>query len=319
MFNVNNQKINKFLIIYSFVNKWYQFEDLPLKKMLISKIMKKIIVAIALVIASFTIDAQVKVPQPSPKSTLSQVVGLTDVEVDYSRPSAKGRVVFGNLVPFNKLWRTGANANTTVSFSDDVVINGTTLKKGKYSLFTTPKADSWEVIFYTDTDNWGTPEEFSEAKVALKTTVKPEMLNRNVESFTISVNNLDNNFGHLELSWEKTLVAIKFEVPTQKNALSSIDKTLAGPTAGDYFSAAQFYSQSNVELPKALTYVNKALDLNEKKPFWYNRLKSLIQAKLGDKKGAIETAKLSLAAAQVAKNDDYVKMNNDSIAEWSKK
>ena len=281
--------------------------------------MKKFIVALALMMVSFAIDAQVKVPQPSPKSTLSQVVGLTDVEVEYSRPSAKGRVVFGNLVPFGKLWRTGANANTTISFSDDVVISGITLKKGKYSLFTTPKVDSWEVVFYSDTDNWGTPETWSEAKVALKTTVKSEVLNRNVESFTVSINNLDNNFAHLELSWEKTLVAIKFEVPTQKNAMASIDKTLAGPTAGDYFAAAQFYNQSNGELPKALTYVNKALDLNDKKPFWYTRLKSLIQAKMGDKKGAIETAKLSLAAAQIAKNDDYIKMNNDSIAEWSKK
>ena len=281
--------------------------------------MKKFIVALALMMVSFAIDAQVKVPQPSPKSTLIQVVGLTDVEVEYSRPSAKGRVVFGNLVPFGKLWRTGANANTTISFSDDVVISGITLKKGKYSLFTTPKVDSWEVVFYSDTDNWGTPETWSEAKVALKTTVKSEVLNRNVESFTVSINNLDNNFAHLELSWEKTLVAIKFEVPTQKNAMASIDKTLAGPTAGDYFAAAQFYNQSNGELPKALTYVNKALDLNDKKPFWYTRLKSLIQAKMGDKKGAIETAKLSLAAAQIAKNDDYIKMNNDSIAEWSKK
>lgn len=281
--------------------------------------MKKFIVALALMMVSFAIDAQVKVPQPSPKSTLNQVVGLTDVDVEYSRPSAKGRVVFGNLVPFGKLWRTGANANTTISFSDDVVISGITLKKGKYSLFTTPKVDSWEVVFYSDTDNWGTPETWSEAKVALKTTVKSEVLNRSVESFTVSINNLDNNFAHLELSWEKTLVAIKFEVPTQKNAMASIDKTLAGPTAGDYFAAAQFYNQSNGELPKALTYVNKALDLNDKKPFWYTRLKSLIQAKMGDKKGAIETAKLSLAAAQIAKNDDYIKMNNDSIAEWSKK
>lgn len=281
--------------------------------------MKKLVIALALMIASITIEAQVKTPQPSPKASLEQTVGLTDVSVEYSRPSAKGRKIFGDLVPFDKMWRTGANANSTVSFSDDVIINGATLKKGKYAIFVTPKADSWDVVFYTDTDNWGTPEQWSETKVALKTSVKTETLNRNVESFTININNLDNNFGHLEMSWEKTLVAIKFEVPTQKNAMASIDKALAGPTAGDYFSAAQFYNQSNGDATKALSFVNKALELNEKKPFWYNRLKSLIQAKMGDKKGAIETAKISLAAAQAAKNDDYVKMNNDSIAEWSKK
>jgi len=281
--------------------------------------MKKIIIALAFIIAGFSVEAQVKTPQPSPKAVVSQVVGLTNVEIEYSRPSMKGRTIFGDLVPFGKMWRTGANANSTVSFSEDVMIDGKALKKGKYALFVTPKADNWEVVFYSDTDNWGTPEEWSDAKVALKTTAKPEMLNRNVESFTIGVNNLDNNFAHLEISWEKTLVPIKFEVPTAKTALASIEKALAGPTSGDYFSSAQYYFQSNGDLNKALTYVNKALEMNKDKPFWYNRQKSLIQAKLGDKKGAIETAKISMASAQEAKNSDYVKMNQDSIAEWSKK
>jgi len=281
--------------------------------------MKKIIFILAMIIANYVSEAQVKTPQPSPKSTLTQVVGLTTVEIVYSRPSAKGRDVFNNLVPFGKLWRTGANENTTISFSDDVIIDGKTLAKGKYALFTTPKADIWEIIFYTATDNWGNPENWDEAKVALKTTAKSDHIDRFVESFTIGINNLDNNFAHLELSWEKTIVALKFEVPTAKNAIASIDKVLAGPGAGDYFSAAQYYFQSNGDMTKALTYVNKALDMNKDKPFWYNRLKSLIQAKLGDKNGAIETAKISLASAEVAKNQDYVKMNKDSIAEWSKK
>lgn len=272
-----------------------------------------------MMIANYAIEAQVKTPQASPKSTLTQVVGLTTVEIVYSRPSAKGRDVFNNLVPFGKLWRTGANENTTISFSDDVVIDGKTLPKGKYALYTTPKANNWEIVFYTLTDNWGNPETWDETKVALRTNAKPETLDRMVESFTIGINNLDNNFAHLELSWEKTLVAIKFEVPTQKTAMASIDKTLAGPTAGDYFSSAQYLFQSNGDLTKSLVYVNKALDMNKDKPYYYNRLKSLIQAKQGDIKGALETAKISLAAAEIAKNQDYVKMNKDSIAEWSKK
>ena len=193
--------------------------------------MRKIIVALTILIASFTAEAQVKTPQPSPKSIVNQVVGLTDVEIEYSRPGMKGRTIFGDLVPFGKLWRTGANANTTISFSEDVVFDGKTLKKGKYALFTTPKADNWEIVFYKTTDNWGTPEEWKEENVALKTTAKPETLTRNVESFTILINNLDNNFAHLEFSWEKTLVAFKFEVPTQKAAIASIEKALAGPTA----------------------------------------------------------------------------------------
>ncbi|WP_310557894.1 DUF2911 domain-containing protein [Flavobacterium sp.] len=281
--------------------------------------MKKIILVLAMIIANYVTEAQVKTPQPSPKSTLTQIVGLTTVEIVYSRPSAKGRDVFNNLVPFGKLWRTGANENTTISFSDDVVIDGKTLPKGKYALYTTPKADNWEFIFYTLTDNWGNPDTWDDTKVALKTTVKSEHIDRFVESFTIGINNIDNNFAHLELSWEKTIVALKFEVPTAKTAMASIDKVLAGPGAGDYFSAAQYLFQSNGDLTKALTYVNKALEMNTDKPFWYNRLKSLIQAKQGDKNGAIATAKISLASAEAAKNQDYVKMNKDSIAEWSKK
>lgn len=281
--------------------------------------MKKIIYLFAFVIANYAIEAQVKTPQPSPKSTLSQVVGLTDVTVEYSRPSAKGRTIFGDLVPFGQLWRTGANANSTVSFSEDVVINGATLKKGKYAIFTIPKADMWEVDFYSTTDNWGLPENWDENDVAARTNVNPIALGNHVETFTMAVNNITNDSATLDISWEKTMVSIKFEVPTQKAALASIDKTLAGPTSGDYFSSAQYFYQSNGDLNKALTYVNKALELNKEKPFWYNRLKSLIQAKLGDKKGAIETAKISLASATEAKNNDYVKMNNDSIAEWSKK
>ena len=284
--------------------------------------MKKIIFVLTSLIASYVIHAQVKTPAPSPRSSLTQVVGLTDVTLDYSRPSAKGRIIFGDLVPFGKLWRTGANANTTVSFSEDVVINGTTLKKGKYALFTTPKADMWEVIFYNDTDNWGTPDNWDANKVAVLVNVDPIALNNAVESFTISVGNLTIDSATLDISWEKTMVSVKFEVPTQKAAMASIEKTLAGATAGDYFSAAQYYFQSNGDLNKALEYVNKAASMTKAgadTPFWYLRQKSLIQAKLGDKAGAIATAKLSLAGAEKEKNNDYVKMNNDSIKEWSKK
>ena len=280
--------------------------------------MKNIFIALTIVLASFSSNAQVRTPQASPKAVVNQMVGLTDVEIEYYRPGMKGRTIFGDLVPFGKLWRTGANANSTISFSEDVIIDGKTLKKGKYALYTIPRADSWEVIFYTDTSNWGNPDDFKDSNVALKTTVKPEMINRNIESFTIGINNLDNNFAHLEISWEKTVAAIRFEVPTQKTALANIEKALAGPTWSDYFSAAQFYYQSNGDMNKALSYVNKAQDMSKDKPFYVIRQKSLIQAKLGDKKGAIETAKLSLAAAQAANNNDYVKMNQDSIKEWSK-
>ena len=283
--------------------------------------MKKLIYAVAFMLATFAIEAQVKTPQPSPKTTVQQVVGLTDVTLDYSRPSAKGRTIFGDLVPFGKLWRTGANLNSMITFSDDVTIDGKALPKGKYALFTVPKADTWEIIFYKTTDNWGTPEEFKESDVALRANAKPILTDRRVETFTLSIGNITNDAADLEIAWEKTFVALKFEVPSKKAAMASIAKVLAGPTAGDYFSAAQYYYQANIDHNKALEFINKAIGMvkpGDDAPFWHLRLKSLIQAKLGDKKGAIETAKLSLAGAQKEKNDDYVKMNNDSIKEWSK-
>ncbi len=281
--------------------------------------MKKFLLLFSVFLASYASFAQVKVPQSSPKGIVEQVVGLTDVTIEYSRPSMKGRRIFGDLVPFGKLWRTGANANTKITFSDDVIIDGKTLNKGTYALFTIPKAETWEIIFYNDANNWGIPETLDDSKIVLKANAKSEVLNKKIETFTIAINNLDHNFASLEISWENTAVALKFEVPTQKIAIASIDKALSGPTAADYFSSGQYFYQSNGDLKKALEYVNKALEMSSEKPFWYTRQKSLIQAKLGDKKGAIETAKLSLAAATAAKNNDYVKMNSDSIAEWSKK
>lgn len=283
--------------------------------------MRKIITLLAVVLANLALEAQVKTPQSSPLAKIDQVVGMTNVQIEYSRPSAKGRTVYGDLVPFGKNWRTGANANTTISFSEDVTIGGKQLKKGKYALFTTPRADSWDVIFYTETNNWGLPAQWDESKVALKTTVKPETLNKSVESFSIFLNNLSNDSGVLELSWERTMVSVPFNVPTQEAALKSIEKTLAGPSAGDYFSAAQYFYQTNGDMNKALTWINNAVSMTPSgndAPFWYLRLKSLIQAKAGDKKGAIATAKESLALSVKAGNADYEKMNKDSISEWSK-
>lgn len=284
--------------------------------------MKRIIVLLAVLLVNFYVDAQVKTPQSSPESTVLQTVGLTKVEVVYHRPSIKGRVVFGDLVPLGKIWRTGANENTLISFSDDVVIDGKTLPKGKYSLFTLPKADNWEVIFYKTIDNWGIPETWDEANVVLRANTKPLNTDRRLETFTISIGNVDLDSATLELAWEKTYAILKFEVPTKKAVTASIEKVLAGPTAGDFFSAGQYYYQSNSDLNKSLELVNKGISLikvGDDIPFWYLRQKSLIQAKLNDTKGAIESAKLSLVGATKAKNNDYIKMNNDSILEWSKK
>lgn len=277
-------------------------------------------IVFGLLLMSGIATAQISIPQASPMSKFDQTVGLTQIGITYHRPSAKGRAVYGELVPYGKNWRTGANENTTISFSQDVNIDGKTLVKGTYALYTTPKADSWDIIFYKDTSNWGLPEQWSEDKVALRTSVKPESLNRTVETFTISINNVTTESANLELSWEKTLVSLKIDVPTQKIVLKTIEDTMNGPSANEYFTCSQYYYQSNTDLPKALTWINQGIALSgDNAPFWYYRLKSLIQYKLGDKKGAIESAKISLEGATAEKNEDYIKQNKDSIELWSKK
>lgn len=280
--------------------------------------MKRFVVILSLMISHFAVEAQVRIPEMSPKAVVKQVVGLTDVEIVYSRPSAKGRSVLGNLVPFGQLWRTGANDNSIITFGDDVVINGKTLKKGKYALYTIPNVQTWDVIFYTATDNWGTPKEFDDAKVALKVNVNEEALTKPVETFTLGINNLTTNSATLDISWENSYVSLKFEVPTNKLAIASIDKTLAGPTPEQFYTAAQYYYQSNGDIAKGRTYIDKAVEMSKNVPFYYLRLKSLIQAKQGDKKGAIETAKWSISASEAAGNKEYVEMNKASIDEWSR-
>lgn len=278
---------------------------------------KKLFILLLIVGFTSTINAQIKTPQPSPSSKVEQVVGLTTVNLEYSRPSMKGRTIFGDLVPYGKTWRTGANANTKITFSDNVTVDGQELKKGSYAIYTVPNETSWDVIFYSDTNNWGTPQKWDESKVAAKTTVSVDAIPFDVESFTIDINGLTNNGARLEFIWEKTFVAVNFEVPTDKIASKSIESIMNGPNSNDYFQAASYYHDAGKDLNKALEWVKKATAGDNPK-FWQLRRMSLIQADLGDTKGAIETAKKSLAAAEKAGNADYAKMNKESIAKWSK-
>jgi hypothetical protein len=266
-------------------------------------------------------QAQLKIPQASPASKVEQTVGLTTITVNYSRPSAKGRTVFGELVPYGKNWRTGANENTKVTFSDEVTFGDKKLAKGTYALFTTPKADVWDIYFYKTTDNWGLPEEWKEENVALKLSVTPESTPRMTETFTISIDNLSTESAVMTLAWEKTVVPIKIDISTKANVIKNIEDVLDGPSAREYFTAAQYYYQNETDISKSFQWINQAIGFSKENeaPYWYYRLKSLIQFKMGDKKGAIETAKISLAGSQKANNQDYVKQNEDSIALWSKK
>ena len=279
--------------------------------------MKKLLLILMAFTMAYSVNAQIKTPQPSPFSKIEQKVGLTDVTLEFSRPAMRGRTIFGDLVPYDKLWRTGANANTKITFSDDVVIDGTTLKAGEYAIFTKPGKTDWEVIFYADASNWGTPRNWDDAKVAAKTTAKVYEMPMKIETFTIGFDDLSNSSAVIGMIWENAYVGVKFEVPTDKSVTASIKKAMSGPGANDYFSAAVYYLQEGKDIDKAKKWIGKAVDMTKDKPrFWYLRQQSLIHAKAGDKSGAIAAAKKSLAGAEKAGNADYVKMNKESLAEW---
>lgn len=263
------------------------------------------------------INAQIKTPQPSPAAKMTQMVGLTEMTLEYSRPAMRGRTIFGDLVPYGQVWRTGANANTTISFATDVTIGGTAVKKGTYAVFTVPNETSWDVMFYSDTNNWGAPREWDDAKVVAKVTAEVMEMPMNIESFTMTFDNLTDGSVDLGMLWENVYVGVTIEVPTDAIASKSIEAVMAGPSGNDYFAAATYYHTSGKDLEQALNWMKKAT-AGDNPPFWYLRRMSLIQADMGDKAGAIATAKKSLAAAEKAGNADYVKMNKESIAEWSK-
>ena len=250
------------------------------------------------------------------------MVGLTEIEVKYSRPSMRGREVFGNLVPFGKVWRTGADNSTKISFDTDVIISGKTIQSGTYSIFSIPNKESWEIIFYSDVELWGVPRDWSENKIVFSSMFDVKKLKKSntVETFTISFNDLTNNDVNMCISWENTSVDIKIEVPTRSMVESDINKVLSdNPKSSDYYAAAVFYRQENINLDKALEWMNKAIEMNESPRFWQYRQQSLIMAANDKFADAVDAAKKSLNLAIEADNQDYIKMNRESIVEWSKK
>ena len=281
--------------------------------------------AIIFTLLIFTVNlsfSQINTPRVSPASEVEQMVGLTEIEIEYSRPSMRGREVFGNLVPFGKVWRTGADNSTKISFDTDVIISGKTIQSGTYSIFSIPNKESWEIIFYSDVELWGVPRDWSENKIVFSSMFDVKKLKKSntVETFTISFNDLTNNDVNMSISWENTLVDIKIEVPTRSMVESDINKVLSdNPKSSDYYAAAVFYRQENIDLDKALEWMNKAIEMNESPRFWQYRQQSLIMAANDKFADAVVAAKKSLNLAIEADNQDYIKMNRESIAEWSKK
>lgn len=265
------------------------------------------------------IIAQLEIPAASPKSKVVQTVGLTEISVEYSRPSVKNRNIFGSLVPYDKIWRTGADESTKISFSDDVLINSATLKAGTYSLYTIPNTNYWDLIFYAETNVWGVPRNWDEKKVVLKTRVNSYNLPESIkaETLQISFDNLSNDAAVIAILWDHTYVPFRIAVPTTKNVMLKISEVLNNkPTFSDYYKAAVFINDQKIDAKKALEYMELAMDSNENPRFWQLRQYSLILAENKLYKRAISVAKKSLKMAEKSGNENYIKMNKASILNW---
>ena len=279
--------------------------------------MKKLLTLTMIVALVFSLNAQVTTPQPSPFSKLEQKVGLTDITIEYSRPGVKDRKIFGGLEQYGKMWRTGANKNTIITFSDPVTIGDYDVKPGSYSIYTELNETIWNVYFYFDTENWGVPKKWDESKVAAIVKVQVQKIPFTVETFTIDINNIRNASATIDIMWENAYVSIPIKVPTDEKVLQSINTALNGePSAQDYYSAAVYYLQENKDIKQAKEWIDKSISMTEKPAFWQLRQQSLIYAKAGDKEGAIAIARISLAGAKEAGNDQYVKFNEQSLKEW---
>lgn len=275
--------------------------------------MKAQLLALALLAAS-SVGAQ-ELPQTSPKGSVEQMVGLTKVRVDYSRPSAKDRQIFGGLVKYGEIWRTGANMNTTIEFSGPVKLSDQDVPAGKYSLFTIPHEGAWIVILNKNTELWGEgdykeAEDLTRIKVGTTGTEFTETL-------TIDFADLKGDNANLELRWEKTKVIIPIVTDATEQGLANIKEALGKTDAkpGAYGSSARFCLDRNVMTKEALEWAEKCVQGDRK--YWHLHTLARAQAANGKMKEAIETATESMKMAQEDKNEAYVNMNREKIVEWS--
>jgi hypothetical protein len=276
------------------------------------------IITAAILLCCFSLQgtAQVRMPQPSTTTTIKQDFALGNIELTYSRPNAKGRKIYGDLVPFDKLWRTGANAATKIVFSDPVEIGGKRLDSGTYVIYTIPGADIWEIIINKGIKNWGT-EGYKESEDVCRFKVNALKLSNKLETFTMEFAEVKPESCELHLMWAKTEVVIPIEANIKEKLKAQIEEGLKGDKK-PYWQAAQFYFEYDINYAKALDNCTKAIQDNDK-AYWMWLYKAKIQKEMGDKEGALVSSKRSWELAKEAKNEDYVKMNEDLQRKLNKK
>ena len=262
---------------------------------------------LAVVVAFFcAADAQsLKTPAASPTTSIKQDFGVSSVELIYSRPGIKGRKIFGDLVPWGQVWRTGANAATRLKFNDDVMIGGQALKAGEYAVYTVPNQNEWEVIINKGSANWGT--DYKKEDDIMRVKVKPERVAQPVETFTMQFENIKPNSMDLAMMWENTAVRVPITTDIDSKVMAQIQNAMFKDNR-PYFSAAMYYVDTNRDLNQAVQWFDKAIEQNPK-AYWVYYQKANALAKLGKKAEAKAVSQKSMDLATEQKNNDYVELN----------
>ena len=274
--------------------------------------MKKIILTAAAAIVLLTAEAQLKTPAPSPTQTIKQDFALSSIEVSYSRPGMKGRKIYGDLVPFGKVWRTGANQATTVTFGEEVMIGGKKVPAGKYGLVSIPDKNNWTLILTKQMDVTS-PAVYKQEMDVVRVEAKPMKVDNNVETFTMQFANIKPSSVDLQLLWENTAVSLPISADVETKVMAQIENVMNKDNR-PYFNAAMYYLDTGKDLNQALAWFDKAIELNPS-AFWIHHQRANTLAKLGKKDEAKQAANKSMELAREAKNDDYVKLNEKLLAE----
>ncbi len=271
---------------------------------------------IVLLAVGLVANGQIQMPQASATASTATIVGLTDVKIDYYRPSAKGRTIFGDaatvVVPYGKIWRTGANTGTKITFGDDVKVEGIAVPKGEYLIFTWPGATEWTISLYNDITLGGNTDGYDKTKEAASFKVKSEKLVEKVETLTLNIGDIsaDSKSAKAQIAWENTSVKFTITADYDAKVMKSIEaSTKVNPS--NYYSAAVYYMDNGKDAKQALAWMNKAMEGNASPAFWQLYQKARIQKANGDKVGALVTSKASWEAAKVAGNRDYQLMNEE--------
>lgn len=274
--------------------------------------MKKLLLTAAAAFILLAADAQLKTPAPSPTQTVKQDFGLSNIELSYSRPGMKGRKIYGDLVPFGKVWRTGANNATTITFGEEVMLGGKKVPAGKYGLLTIPDKNNWTFVLTKQLDVTS-PAGYKQEMDVVRVDAKPMKVDNNVETFTMQFANIKPTSVDLQLLWENTAVSLPITTDVETKVMAQIDN-LMNKDNRPYFGAAMYYLDNGKDLNQAMVWFDKAVELNPK-AFWIHHQRANALAKLGKKEEAKAAANKSMQLAKEAQNDDYVKLNEKLLAE----